>query len=324
MSERQERGPSRRDFLLQGTAVTAALAVGPRLVRAAPEGPSVVIVRDKTKKVIEGYQVDAALCQRLVDQAVMAVAGKDDVAKAWATFVQPKDRVAVKFNGLFGRATTHPEVIHAVTAGLIKAGVNPAHITVYDRHDKDMKTTGLTINREGEAVRIRGTQDDLGPEVEAGSVRTRLSKILTEADVLINVPMMKSHVRCAITGALKNHLGTVPNAGAFHNEFCAAIADLNALPEIKEKTRLCIADALYVVYDRGPTFNPRARWDYHGVLASVDPVALDATFDDLILAKRVEKGLKPRSNDPRHIARAAELGLGEADLKKIRRTEMEI
>jgi hypothetical protein len=131
-------------------------------------------------------------------------------------------------------------------------------------------------------------------------------------------------VRCSSTGALKNHLGTVPNAGAFHKDFCAAIADLNALKPIKDKTRICIADALYSLYDGGPTFRANARWDYHGVVASVDPVALDAALDDIIRAKRVEKGLKPHHNDPKHIACAADLGLGEADLKKIQRTEIEI
>ena len=56
----------------------------------------------------------------------MTLAGKDDVAKAWGVYVKPTDRVAVKFNGLFVRATTHPEVIAAVTNGLVKAGVDPA------------------------------------------------------------------------------------------------------------------------------------------------------------------------------------------------------
>ena len=55
-------------------------------------------------------------------------------------------------------ATTHPEVIEAVTNGLVKAGVDPARIVVYDRSDKDMATARLTINREGKGVRIYGTE----------------------------------------------------------------------------------------------------------------------------------------------------------------------
>jgi uncharacterized protein (DUF362 family) len=317
----EENGVNRRRFLV-GSA--AALAAGGRLLRAAPAGPRVVIVRDKTKKAIEGFQANAAIVQRLVDEAVMRLAGKDDIAKAWATYVQPREKVAIKFNGLFRRATTHPEVIHAVTNGLVKAGVDPAHITVYDRADKDLKTTGLAMNREGEGVRIHGTGRDYGPSAKAGPVDTKLSKVLLEADALINVPMMKSHVRCSMTGALKNHLGSVPNAGAFHNDCCAAIADLNTLPDIKKKTRICICDALYSLFDRGPAFRAECRWDYYGVLASVDPVALDVVQDDIIRAKRVEKGLKPHHNSNAYLARAAELGLGEADLANIQRAETRV
>ena len=315
---------NRRQFLVQGAAATAVLGAGGRLVRAASPGPTVVIVRDKTEKSVDRFKVDAAIVQRLVDKAVMALAGKDDVAKAWGAYVSPKDKVAIKFNGLFRRATTHPEVIHAVTSGLVKAGVDPAKIVVYDRSDRDMKTTGLTINREGKGVRIYGTGREYGPRAKAGPVGTQITKILLEADVLINLPMMKSHVRCSSTGALKNHLGTVPNAGAFHSDCCAAIANLNALAPIEEKTRICIADALYGLYHAGPAFRPQYRWDYHGIIASADPVALDATLDDIIKAKRIEKGMPPHNNDPKHIARAAELGLGEADLAKINRVSLEI
>jgi len=315
---------NRRQFIAQGAAATAALLAAKPVLYAAPDGSPVHIVRDKTQKVVQGFKIDAAITETLVDKAVMALAGKDDIAKAWATYVSPKDKVAIKFNGLFRRATTHPEVIHAVTAGLVKAGVDPANIVVYDRSDKDMKTTGLTINRDGKGVRIYGTQGNYGQSAKAGPVGTKLTKILTEADVLINLPMMKSHVRCGITGALKNHLGTVPNAGAFHADCCAAIADLNALSDIKNKTRICVCDALYSLFDAGPGFRPNAKWDYFGVIASVDPVAMDAVLEDIVRAKRVEKGLKPQLNDPKHIARAAELGLGEADLKKIKRVEVDV
>ncbi len=319
-----ENRVDRRQFLRQGGAAAAAVLAGGRLLQAAPAGGAVVIVRDKTKKSIDGFKVDADIVQRLVDKAVMTLAGKDDVAKAWATYVSPKDRVAVKFNGLFFRATTHPEVVHAVTNGLVKAGVDPAKIVVYDRADKDMKTAGFTINREGKGVRIYGTQGGYGKSVKAGPVGTAVSDILTKADVLINVPIMKSHVRCGATGALKNHLGSIRNAGAFHRNCCAAIADLNTLGPIKDKTRICIADALYGQYDRGPGYSSRARWDYHGVIASVDPVALDATLEDIIMAKRRENGMQKPHNDPLHIGRAAELGLGVADLARIKRVSVEI
>ncbi|HUT35546.1 MAG TPA: DUF362 domain-containing protein [Planctomycetota bacterium] len=315
----------RRGFLQTGAAAAAAAAMaGQRLVQAAPGGPTVVIIRDKTKKVIADNTVDAALVQNLVDQAVMKLSGKDDVAKAWGAYVGAKDKVAVKFNGLFARATTHPEVVAAVTSSLIKAGVDPANIVVYDRDDRAFTTARVKVNRDGDAPRAYPTVKDLGPKVKAGPVDTQLSKILLDADVLINVPIMKTHVLAGVTGALKNHLGTVPNANQFHRDGCQYVADISALEPIKAKTRLCICDALYGLFDKGPQFNPAGRWDYYGIVASVDPVAMDATLADIIKAKRVEKGLAPYHKDIKHVLRAAELGIGVADLAKINRVEAEV
>ena len=324
MSIVRAQGVNRRTFLVQGAAATASLLAARGIGLAAPGGPTVVIVRDKTKKVVQDFEVDAKLVQALVDKAVMALSGKDDVAKAWAAYVSPKDKVAIKFNGLFERSVTHGEVINAILAGLAKAGVEPGNIVVYDRADGDAAKSGLKVSRDPKGVRVLGIGGTLGPDVKVGTITTKLSKLLLDADVLISVPIMKSHNRCSITGALKNHLGSIPNAGNFHDNCCAAIADLCALAPIKDKTRICIADALYSFYDAGPEFQPRTRFAYFGVLAATDPVALDATMDDLIKAKRLEKGLSPNNNSPIHIARAAELGLGQADLKNINRVEAEI
>jgi len=331
MHQRDVRRVSRRRFLAQSGAATAAVVASSRLT-AAPVGPTVVVVRDKSKKVIQGRQVDAAIVQKLVDQAVMAVAGKDDVAKAWATYVSPKDKVAVKFNGLFANGSTHPEVVHAVVKGIIQAGVEPGNIVVYDRDNRALKTAGLEFSDGAGKPRIVGTEKQFrktiaqcyGPEVKAGPVATRITKLLLDADVLINLPIMKTHVLAGITGALKNHLGTVPNAKDFHRDTCLYAADISALPPVKSKTRICICDALYGLYHGGPSFKPRFRWDYYGIVAATDPVAFDATLADIIKAKRLEEGMSPYHKDPVHIARAAELGLGTADLKAIKRVEKTI
>jgi uncharacterized protein (DUF362 family) len=319
----------RRGFLRTGAAASAALLAGGRLAHAAPQGPAVVIVRDKAKKAIADHTVDAAIVQKLVDKAVMSLADKDDVAKAWGTLVAPKDKVAVKFNGLFARATTHPEIVDAVTNGLMKAGIDPANIVVYDRDARAFKTARIAINREGARPRAYPTVRDYGPKVKAGPHSTQITNILANADVLINLPIIKTHSLAGISGALKNHLGTIPNASTLHTDdkqgkSCLFVADLNALEPIKAKTRICICDALYGLYHGGPRFNARFRWDLHSIIASLDPVALDTTLADIIKAKRVEKGMSPYQKPIRHITRAAELGLGQGDLAKINRLEIEI
>lgn len=319
LSDRMDR----RQFLYCGAAAAAMAAVG--RVSAAPAMPTVAVVRDKSGKVVDGYTIDAAIARRLVDQAVMTVTGKDDIAKAWGTLVQPNEKVAIKFNGLFARAVTHPEVIHAVTAGLIASGVKPENIVIFDRSDKDMQTTGLTINRDGAGPRIYGTGGDRSKEqFKAGSVSSHLSNLLLNADALINLPCLKTHVRCGMTGAMKNHLGTVDNAGAYHGDFNNLCA-LNALAPIREKTRLCLCDGLYAQYDRGPQHDPRLKWDYCGIVASKDPVALDSTLTEILRAKRKEKGLPPDSRkEISYVAHGEAIGLGVAAAEKMKRVEIEI
>jgi len=313
----------RRQFLHTSACAAAFAAVG--RVSAAPAMPTVAIVRDKSRKVVDGYAIDAAITQKLVDQAVMTVTGKGDVAKAWGALVQPNEKVAIKFNGLFRRAATHAEIVHAVTAGLMAAGVKPENIFVYDRADKDMKTAGLTINREGSTPRIFGTGNDRSAErFKAGAVGSRLSNILMRADCLINLPILKTHVRCGTTGALKNHLGTIDNASAYHSDFRNLCA-LSALPAIRDKTRLCLCDGLYGQYDKGPEHDPRTKWDYCGVIASTDPIALDSTLADILRAKRKEKGLSPDSvKEIAYIAHGETIGLGFANPNKMKRVEVEV
>ncbi len=327
MSRRDKQNVDRRGFLATGAAAAAA-AAGARFAQAA-DGPKVAIIRDKSRKVAQGRQIDADLTRKLVEEAVMTAAGSDDLAKAWGTFVRKGEKVAIKFNGLFRGATTHPEVINAITNSLVKAGMDPDDIVVYDRKSGDFKKAGLKVNKSAPGPLFMATDDDYGPQMQAGPVKTRLSKRLLEADVLINVPLMKTHVLAGITGAMKNHLGTVNNAGQFHKDekgqnTCRFVADISALEPVKAKTRLCIADATNGQFHRGPQYSPRHRWDYCGIVASTDFVALDAVLADLIRAKRVEKGLPPEFKPLRHIERAVELELGCGDLKTIQRIEREV
>ncbi|MFP4058649.1 MAG: DUF362 domain-containing protein [Candidatus Brocadiia bacterium] len=329
MAERSERDVDRRDFLRTSAAATAAAMAAPRLAAAA-DGPTVAIVKDKTGNAVRGLEVDAEIAQKLVDQAVMTLAGKDDIVAAWRTFVDPKEKVAVKFNGLFRNATSHPEVVDAVTKRLVEAGVDPANIVVYDRDEKAFRTANIAMNRDGDGPRAIPTGKDYGPDVKAGPVGTKISNILHRADALVNLSVLKTHQLAGISAALKNHLGTVPNAWNLHKgdeknpKSCLYVADLNALDPIRKKTRICICEGLYALYHGGPRYSPPHRWDYGGVLAATDPVALDTTAAEIIKAKRREKGMSEYHKPIVHVTRAAELGLGCGDPEKIKRVEREV
>jgi hypothetical protein len=127
-----------------------------------------------------------------------------------------------------------------------------------------------------------------------GSQSSRLSAILTDVcSVVINVPIPKTHGQAAFTKALMMHYGTIDNAYEFHANGCAkpGIAEVNAIPIIREKQKPVVCDAL---------------------LMAVDAVAL-MRLDE----KRAADGLEAIAPRAAHIAPAEELGLGQGRLENI-------
>jgi hypothetical protein len=71
------------------------------------------------------------------------------------------------------------------------------------------------------------------------------------------------------------------------------------IPEIKNKTRLNICEALTVQYEGGPPYQPQWIWDFNGIIVGKDPVALDYVGWQIIENKRKEKGIKSLKEDGR-------------------------
>jgi hypothetical protein len=149
----------------------------------------------------------------------------------------------------------------------------------------------------------------------------RLSPILLECDALINIPILKQHSIAGISFAMKNHYGTFDRPGSFHGSRMAwGMAELNALPPIRDRTRLVIGDLLAV----------STRDWYTGVtgdsiLMSFDPVAHDtvglALYSDIVTAegRSAESAVHLASG---WLANGAELGIGTNDSEKIELKEV--
>jgi uncharacterized protein (DUF362 family) len=125
--------------------------------------------------------------------------------------------------------------------------------------------------------------------------RIRLPRILRET-ALITVPVMKTHAKTGITGALKNQWGCLPKMRhEYHLVLDDAIADLNAVL----KPRFAVMDATVGLEGNGPkSGGPRVA---DRVLASADPVALDAV-------QAATMGIEPGSVG--HLRTCASRGLG--------------
>ena len=320
---------TRREFLRQaaaaGAGVAAAGVLGDGTASAAQAGSRsrVIVVRDRSsisQSDSPGGRVDRRVVAEMLDRAIVRLTGVSDSTAAWKSLFRPDDVVGIKVNCLFGvGACTHPEVAHAVADALVRAGVKPSNVIIWDRATGDLLKSGYKINRDGPGVRVLandGVWEDR--PTRQGQFEGRLTRIITEQiTALINVPVMKDHGIAGITAALKNHYGSFDNPGRHHGNHCDPyLADLNAIPAIRDKTRLVVLDALRPMADGGPGLRRDSLWDFYSLVVSRDPVAVDYFAWKTIDERRARTGLKSLAEsgrEPKWIATAARYGLGTDD-----------
>lgn len=337
---------SRREFI-KGAAVTGAgiygAAVLPLEALAATDGKSRLVIVSGDKVLVDATknantvsklgmasvgEVDASVNQSVLNSMVargmQAFTGGASEQTAWKKLFKPTDVVGIKVNTLFRiNASTHPEVVASIIAGLKLAGVKEENIIVWDRNDRELNQSGFVINRTGKGVACYGTEGEYDAEpTKQGSFNGKLSKILTEKiTALINVPILKDHSICGVTCAMKNHYGSHENPSAHHGNNCDPfLAELNSVPAIREKTRLIICDALKPIAEGGPGYRLEFAWEYRSVLIGADPVAMDHQGWQIIEEQRKVFGLKPFAESGRStkfIETATSLGLGTNDPAKI-------
>lgn len=132
-----------------------------------------------------------------------------------------------------------------------------------------------------------------------------VAKSAWEADVIIDLPVIKTHGRTGITCALKNMKGVLAGAEKKRTHRLGldrAIVDLNRvmLPD------LVVVDALMGL--AGTHTRPEDRMPLGAVVAGCDAVAVDTVCATMM-------GFDPRQ--VLHVKLAGEAGLGEADMAQI-------
>jgi uncharacterized protein (DUF362 family) len=313
----------------------AALKLGDGVAEALPSTATeagrsrVVIARDERIR-SAGTGFDSAPLGQLLDHALQASFNCDSPLEAWKKVVRPGEVVGLKVNCLGGRGNaTHLELVEAITERLRQVGIT--EIVIWDRQNSDLERARFKIAEHGSGVRcfgndVMGFEDDLATFGQAGSL---LCRTLTRVcDAVINLPVLKDHGIAGVTLALKSMFGAVHNPNKYHTN-CGDpyVADVYALPPIRQKVRLHICDGLNAQYDGGPSFMPQWMWPFNGLLVSRDPVALDYVGWKIIEKKRAEvgaKSLRELKREPAYIATAADAAhrLGTCDPKRIEQVEI--
>ena len=137
---------------------------------------------------------------------------------------------------------------------------------------------------------------------------------------LINVPPVKVHTLTGLAVAMKNYINFSPAPSKYHAP-STNLGEIFLLPEVKGKTRLIIVDLLRPYFGPGPQVNPLHRWNYHGIMAATDPVAVESVCLSICQAKRnLFKGEPwPITPPPDFIAAADKtFKLGTSDPAKIK------
>ena len=259
---------TRRDFLKVASAAPLAGALAPALARpAAPESKvRVVLVRDPSP-LGTGGAPPAEVVQRMLDDAVRALVGDKDAARAWKTLIRPEDVVGIKTNAWRYIPTT-AEVEQAIKRRVLDAGVGEDRIAIDDR--------GVLRN-----------------------------PVFQKATALINARPMRSHHWSGVGSLIKNYIMFTPQPSAWHGDTCADLAKIWDLPEVKGKTRLNVLVMFTPLFHGvGPHhYAKEYTWEYKGLIVSRDPVAADATGLRIIQAKRKEffGDDRPLQMNPHHI-----------------------
>lgn len=159
------------------------------------------------------------------------------------------------------------------------------------------KQCGAELKDLNEDQRITVRPAGLGyPEYE-------MPETIMKCNVLIDVPVPKTHLLTGVTLGMKNLFGLMPLPKAqFHEKIHEVLCDIVRM----RKPDLTVVDALVCTEGQGPLWGTPVRMDL--ILAGRDVVAVDAVMTAVM-------GYEPRRI--RHLALAAKSGLGEIDLNRI-------
>ena len=135
---------------------------------------------------------------------------------------------------------------------------------------------------------------------------TRVHELYLDADVIINVPILKHHSSSRVTVGMKNLMGVVWDRWYWHrNDLHQCIADFASF----RKPTLTVVDAYRVMKRNGPRgISANDVVTMKSQIVATDPVAADAAAARFF-------GSEP--GDIRHIELAARMNLGRMDLNNL-------
>jgi uncharacterized protein (DUF362 family) len=232
-------------------------------------------------------------------------------------FVSPGQSVLIKPNIGWDRlpeqaATTNPEAVAQMVRLCKQAGAG--RVRVLDRTCNQAvrcyRQSGIEAAAQSAGAEVRFVIDSRFQQTPIPNGRVLkewpIYQDALECDVLINMPIAKTHSISGVTLGMKNVMGLIGgNRGLIHTQFEEKIVDLNMVI----RPCLTIVDGYRVLVRNGPTGGSLEDVEEkRTIIASADVVAADANGAWLL-------GIDPTSIQ--HLQQAYERGLGEIDRGKM-------
>lgn len=304
---------TRRDFLAAATLAVTASRTLPLNAQIPEPRPLPDVVQINSDFAVRGRRVHQAVLPEMIQTALREVTGRASTTEAWRSLLRADDVIGLKCNrsAAAGLGTSDP-FAGAVIESLLSAGFERQQIVAIEVGADVYKKNGI----------LRPARGWLSTPAKFASGEDHLSAVLDQVTAIINIPFLKTHNIAGMTCCLKNlSHGLIKHPARYHGSHCSPyIADIVALPQIRDKVRLSLVNALRIVFDRGPEARDEFTWDAGILLASTDLLACDTVGLNIINTERKILGLGNVDSGERrtlYLDAASQRGLGQGDLHRI-------
>jgi len=207
--------------------------------------------------------------------------------------------------------TTNPRTVGAILDYLIERGASKENIAIAEHvqfggaEEAFSKSEFVKLANEYSVKLIDLSKTDF-IEKEKEGIKLEISKEIFDRDIMLNVPVMKTHLTLGLSGALENITRVISrkNYMEIEKDAAKAVKAIAALYKIMPKC-IHIGDASIGMQGNGPGQHGEPAF-LNMILASKDPVALDRVFQEM--------GLLGKTG---YLEAMSKLGVGCADLGSI-------
>ena len=194
------------------------------------------------------------------EQVTRAVRQSLDLLGGIGAFVKPGNRVLLKVSLLMRRkpekaTTTHPEIVRALAelvreaGGVPLIGDSPGGYHFYTRATlaSVYETCGMTDAADRSGAELNFDTEVIDVRFPEGKVikLVKTIKPVLDADVIISIPKLKTHMMTVYSGAVKNMFGIIP--GSYKAEYHLRFEDTDDFADLL--IDLCRSPPAFTVMD---------------------------------------------------------------------------